>query len=58
MYSNCFIIALLKKLKSPSNKIYIIKPKSNSHGDFHIMWKDKNNKVFHFTRDKGYDVKW
>lgn len=49
MYANCLIIALIQKIKNPRIKLYLVKG--------HVMWKDQYNKAFHFTRDKGYDVK-
>lgn len=57
MYANCLIIALLHKIRHPTNKLYAIKPSNNPHGHFHIIWIDKDNRSFHFTRNKNYNVK-
>ena len=57
MYANCLIVALIQKIKNPRIKLYFIKSKANFHGNFHVMWKNQYNQNFHFTRDKGYNVR-
>lgn len=55
MYGNCLLIALINKIKY-SNTMYITKSRLNPN-KIHIMWKDKDGRNFHFTRDKDYNVK-
>jgi len=54
MYGNCLFIALINKIKY-GNTMYLIKPKLNTK-KYHIMWKDKDGRNYHFTRNKDYNV--